>query len=167
MLLCLWLQTHLTFSSLTFCSFSASKLSLILFMLASFSPITFLAIYKTVNDWIRQTLIFNTPSFTKNKLPLYGLPLLQTRTHILFPMLHDYWRYDRHWADTIKNLFPLIFTIGLTFALFCSINASLIPQQSKFYDCLLLMVRLSVSRLCRGTQRQFSEKYLFGRRFEI
>lgn len=50
MLLCLWLQTHLTFSSLTFCSFSASKLSLILFMLASFSPITFLAIYKTFND---------------------------------------------------------------------------------------------------------------------
>ena len=32
-----------------------------------------------------------------------------------------------------------MFTTALTFALFCSINASLITQQSKFIDCLLLV----------------------------
>lgn len=39
-----------TFSNLTFCSFSASKLSLMLFMLFSFSAITFLAIFKNKYD---------------------------------------------------------------------------------------------------------------------
>lgn len=75
------------------------------------------------------------------------------RTHILFPMLHlllTLWQtlsgIVPH-LDTAKISFFFIFTTALTFALFCSVNASLIPQQSKFIDCLLLRVRLSVSRL--------------------
>ena len=38
------------------------------------------------------------------------------------------------------------------------------PVKTKSAGCVQAFVR---SKICRGTQRQFSEKYLFGRRFEI
>ena len=53
----------LTFSNFSFCSFSATKLSLILFMLFSFSSITFLAIYEK-----SQLMITSSTLFIDNKL---------------------------------------------------------------------------------------------------